>query len=785
MWRQLIRSLARSPWYTATAVTILGLIAGASATAFSMLYGVLLRPALFEQAESVVVLESGRARDAGTPGEPIRFSLPEFRDWAERSRGFSDLAIFRSRPFSVGFESESRLLAGASMSDRFFQTVREPLLIGRPPVAQRREVVISEELWRSQLGGSPAVLGEFVEVEGTPYAIVGVVPAGLRFLEEQASIWAPIASVPAYEDRNNRPFTAVGRLTSGTALAQAQADADRVSGLLALEYPDTNEGVTVELIPLLTWLTEPVRDVLLLIATAVAVMLIAGMASLANLVTLRDGSRAPETATRAALGAPPWRRLAEAAAEHAPIALGGASLGWLVWRWTVLAASPILPAGLAVEEYTRTSGAVVISAIAASGIAMTGALLLSAAAAAGLGTCTARTPDARSGRRIQTLIRMSAVVQVALSVVLVYAAVLLNSSLQKLRETDIGISNRRVLSTFVDMRDSVALPTPQQAALVQRLVDSVTAVPGVDRAAASYGVPPDQLWARFGFPQVDETTGTSVNHTIDLVPAGPGYFELLGIPLVHGRFFDERDHLDNEPVVILSITAARRFFGEEQVAGRMLDGSLRRVAGVVGNVPYRGVTDPSRDVMYFPTGQFSSPGTFILADGVGDSLVSAGEVARVIRDVDPSLPIGTSAIVGDPGAGVIAIPTVRVWAVAALAVLALVQTVVALYGAAAYSGSRRMREYAIRMALGATRLQIAGTAVIESAWQAAAGLVLGLGSVVLIGRSMAGVLEGAGPTALGPYAVAAAVVAVVAIGAAAGPAWRAASGDPAAAFRAD
>ena len=326
MWRQSLRSLGRSPGYTATAVTTLGLIGAAGASAFSMLYGVLVRPAIVDRAEPVVLIEPRRAPTADAAGGPIRMSAREFRDWEERSRVFSELAIFRPALFRAGFDGDRRLLLGAYISDRFFQTLRARMSIGRPPAATG-EIAISEELWRTRFGGRPGVLDEFLDVDGTPFAVVGVVPAGLRFPGETGSLWAPVEQAAEDEDRNNRRFTTVGRLMRGTTPARAQADADRVAAALAREHPETNEGVRAELTTLLERLTEPVREVLMLIATAVAVMLLAGAAGLANLVTLRNESRAADTATRAALGAARRRRLAEVVAENAPLALGGAGLG--------------------------------------------------------------------------------------------------------------------------------------------------------------------------------------------------------------------------------------------------------------------------------------------------------------------------------------------------------------------------------------------------------------------------------------------------------------------------
>ena len=786
MWCQAVRSLARTPGYTVTAVLILGLLAAAGGSALTLLSGALLRPALADRAGAVVLLEP--RREGGAAGAAaLGLSGPEFQDWVVRSRVFSELAISRSTAFlAVSFDEGERLLPAAYVSDGFFRTLGVSLAIGRAPSSGSREAAISHDLWRTRFGGDPGVVGRPLRADGELYTVVGVVPRGLRFPGASVAVWVPVEGDAAYDDRRSRGYAAVGRLVAGTTLEQAGADVDRVSAALSADYPDTNAGVSAALTPLIERLTEPVRGVLILISAAAALVLLAGAASFANLVLFRNAARAVEAATRAALGATPRRRAAEHAAEHVPVALGGAVLGWLIWRWTAPGAASVLPAGLAPAEYTVAGKSVLVFALASAGAVAAGAALLSALPALGVPGGMPGMPDARTGRRIRRLTRTSSVVQVALSVVLVYAAVVLSEGLEALRRTDIGISNRRVLSTFVDLRGNRGLSAPGQSAFLQRMVDRVAAAPGVRAAAASLGVPPDQVLTTFYFRRPDPLTGTEETHVLNLVPVTPGYFGVLGIPLLEGRVFDARDDAESEPLVVLSAGAARRFFGEERAAGHMLEGSLRRVAGVVGDVRYRGLTEPPADTLYFPTAQFPVPGAYILADGVGDFLPGAAAVARMIREVDPGIPVGETVVVGEPTGDAVGVPTVRTWTVALLAAFALAQTVVALYGAAAYAASRRRPEYALRRAVGATGLGIALAVLAETGRHTAAGLALGVGAAALIGRALGPVLDGFGGAAGGwpVFVLASAVVGAAVVGATLGPAWRAASGDPAAVLRA-
>ena len=656
------------------------------------------------------------------------------------------------RSLAVSFDEGERLLPAAYMSDGFFRTLGVSLAIGRAPSSGSREAAISHDLWRTRFGGDPGVVGRPLRADGELYTVVGVVPRGLRFPGASVAVWVPVEGDAAYDDRRSRGYAAVGRLgrlAAGTTLEQAGADVDRVSAALSADYPDTNAGVSAALTPLIERLTEPVRGVLILISAAAALVLLAGAASFANLVLFRNAARAVEAATRAALGATPRRRAAEHAAEHVPVALGGAVLGWLIWRWTAPGAASVLPAGLAPAEYTVAGKSVLVFALASAGAVAAGAALLSALPALGVPGGMPGMPDARTGRRIRRLTRTSSVVQVALSVVLVYAAVVLYEGLEALRRTDIGISNRRVLSTFVDLRGNRGLSAPGQSAFLQRMVDRVAAAPGVRAAAASLGVPPDQVLTTFYFRRPDPLTGAEETHVLNLVPVTPGYFGVLGIPLLEGRVFDARDDAESEPLVVLSAGAARRFFGEERAAGHMLEGSLRRVAGVVGDVRYRGLTEPPADTLYFPTAQFPVPGAYILADGVGDFLPGAAAVARMIREVDPGIPVGETVVVGEPTGDAVGVPTVRTWTVALLAAFALAQTVVALYGAAAYAASRRRPEYALRRAVGATGLGIALAVLAETGRYTAAGLALGVGAAALIGRALGPVLDGFGGAAGG------------------------------------
>ena len=784
-WRQTFRSMAMAPGYSVTALLTLGLTVGVSTGAFRIVYGAVLRPLVFQEPDPLVLVELRRAPEGGGAGTALSMSFPEFRDWRARSRTVSDLALSGRWRFAVDAGAGGRLVDGAYVSDGFFRTFRQPMVLGRAPSGGVEEVAVGEGLWRNRLGGGSDVIGRAVRIDGRVFTVVGVVSADFRFLDQPAEIWAPLELLAGVESRDARWFTSVGRLMAGVEPTEARAEAEAVSLALAEEYPESNGGVEATVTLVSERLTAAVRPALVVVAAAAGLLLVAGAAGLGNLLAVRSLRRSGETTTRVALGAS-WTTVARGfAAEAGLLALGGTVIGLVLWSVVPSVIGRDWLSAVALGEYGHVDGTLVAWAVVSGAIVVVVSGIAAAVVIAwhGSGGSLGLQQVRGGGRASRSALRAGVVGQVAISFVLVQAAASLGLHVARLLRADIGVSADGVSSTELVLASGRRLTADQRTALVDDVVDRVSALPEVEAAAASLSAPPNDMRGFFEFDQLNEVSGRSVRHQVDLVAATPAYFDVLGIPLLRGRVFSEADDSESPRVVVLSDGAARRFFGREDPVGRMLAGAYRTVVGVVGDVRYNGRTETAADTLYFPLAQYPVPVVFLLTRGFGGEAADVSDVAAAVHERDRGIAVGAAGNVGDPGGDAIALPSVLAWSVAALAVLALIQTVVALYGLVAYTVSCRRQEFAVRLALGAGRSRIAGMVMREGAWLAATGLGLGVVGAVVAVRGLGNVLYGV--TSADPigYVVAAVLVFSAALAGTVRPAWKATSGDPALALR--
>ena len=767
-WRPVVRSLLRSPAYAATAVLTAALVAAVGAASLTLLYGAFLRPWLNDRGGQLVVVEYVAAvSPAGSISSSRGVSPLDVRDRRERSAALEDFAFARSNDLvTVGLDDGARIVAAGFVSADFFRALRAPLILGRVPAFGALEVLLGYDFWLQRFGGDPDVVGRPLRVGGDLHTVVGVAPRAVRFPGPVPAVWLPVSSDQAHGERRARRYTGLARLAPGVSLAEAAAEADRVDAALTHDYPGVYDGVDTRIVPLLERYTAPVRGLLVLAAAAVVLVFAAGAASLSNLAVLRAAAQSGEAATRAALGATRLRRLSEAAAEQLLVAAVGGALGWCLWRWTAAASAALLPAGLAPDGYAASSALAAVFSFAFAALAALAAVVVSEVPAAGGRVVLTGAPDLRTGSRTRRAAHAAAVVQVALSLVLVHAAFVFQGALDSLRNTDLGFHNRGVLSTFVDLRVARDPAGGQRTALVDRLIERLEAVPGVARAAAGLGIPPDTLFNVVQLPRRVPATGIVEPYVLDLVPVSPGYFDVLGVPLLDGRAFGPGDAAGADPVIVLSESAARRFFGRADAAGRTLEVYPIAVAGVVGDVRYRGFREPPAETAYYALAQYPVIGVHLLVHGVGGFVPSASAVAAAVYDVEPGLALGEVRVVGEPGPGDVGVPTAEAFLVAVLAGFAVLQMLVALYGAAAYSAARRRPEYALRAALGAAPARLLAAALRESLLQTVLGLLAGAGLTAAAARVLPALVSAPGIHEPGvpAYLAAAAVVTAVAAG---------------------
>ncbi len=778
--RQGLRSLARSPGYSATAVLTLALTGGAAGTGSAVLYEALIAPKLADRGGTIVLIEPYWTRT----GAALRMSAHVYREWIASGTTFGDAAARSQALVTVTLPDGPRLMPGDFASAALFRLLNTPFAAGRPFREGADEAVVSRATAAAYLDGAENALGRVLIVNDRPYTVVGVTARGVRFPGPEPALWLTALHHPQYEERRASIFNAAARLPAEMSVAQARAEADVIAARLAAERPDTNTDIGVRITPLAERLNEPITGALKIVAAALLLTLAGGAAAFGNLLRLRNAARAAEDWTRCALGATLPRRLIEAAGRHGPIVAVGAAGAILLEYWaTPLSSDGLFLATAAFGDALHPAVGAVLAGVASVAVAVAGtagARLVTGASGDPLKRGTPRTRVATVARRP---VRIACAVQVALAMLLLHAAATVYGALDSIRTTDLGVSNRNVLSILVDLRWNAPPDNEAAAQRIRAIVDEVKRTPGVTAAAASFGVPGNRTVTALGDVVYDNPeTGARERMSMLMVPATADYFDVLGIPLLRGRALNDRDRADTERVAVADQGAAQllwRLFGIREPGDGYVPGIGRRIVGVVPDVRYVGAEAP-RPTVYVPLAQFPVPGVFILARGEDGRVPETAVVTEALRRAEPDLPVGDTRVIGRPHPDVTAELEARTWTLGAAALLMLLQTGVTLYGVAAYGAAQRTREYALRMALGAGRGRIAWTAVRSSALDAGVGLLIGTAVTVAAGRQidqLTGAPENVVPSLM-MYAAGVVCIAIL-TAAAAQPALRAARIDPA------
>jgi putative ABC transport system permease protein len=766
---------------------------------------VLVRPYPFrDQGRLVVLWQSDAARNHPF----VEVSYLDARDWRTRAaEAFESIASMSSVNFATTLTGagDPRQLQVRIVSEPFFEVLGTPPLLGRtlrpddhrfgtPPV-----VVIGYGMWQRVFGGDHGVIGRAITLDGQATTIVGVMPRGFNYPEE-AELWAPVEQAvgpKALENRGLYWMVAIGRLQPRVSLEQARAALDVTIATMIKEFkPKTPEPFRAVVRPLVGELLGTTRQALWLLVCAVGAVLLIACANVSNLLLARSIDRRREIATRTMLGASRARLAGHLMSEVLPLSIAGGVLGTVI-------------AWLSVESLVRIAGAELPRAdeIHVDGTA----LLVAAVLSIGTGLLCALAPllqtreaslassfrdDARAGTgRLQRRLRdVLVTAEIALALVLLVGATLLVTSFLALRSQDLGFKQANVLTVEVSLA-SPKLQTADQVRVAQRsLVERLRAIPGVQAVSAVQLRP---LWSSVGYDGVYLLEGqrpedVRVNPVINVECTMPGYFSTMGIRLIAGRDFTERDDRKSPGVVIVSEGLARAAWPGQDPIGRRLsmnmpsspfDKKLLTVVGVVADVRYREIESARLD-LYQPYGQSTSfVRDFVMRTSV-DPAVIAADVRRAVRAIDPNQPVELLTM-----DRIVATAMGR-WRLnarlfGALAVLAVLLSAVGTYSVMSYAVSRRTQEIGVRIALGAARRDITRMVLRDGLRLAIAGLAGG----VLISYAVTGFLRhllvGVGPHHTGIFMGATAMLCVIALAACLIPARRAAAVDPMVAMRAE
>jgi putative ABC transport system permease protein len=784
-----LRSLRRSPGLTAAALITLALGIGATTAVFSVVDAVLLRALPYHDEERLMRVYATKPTQQV---ERSGLSGADFVDLRERVDSFEHLGAYRWFGLALGAE-RPRELSVVMVTPGLIGAMSTPVhgrtFLPEEGVPGQSNVLVSSwQFFQNELGGDPARIGSELILDGEPYEVVGVVGPEFALPASSVEIWIPWAFDPAQQDRDARWWSTVAKLAPGVSLERAQAEVSRVAASLEEEFPDSNEGWGVTLVPLREQMLGHVRPALTSLMLAVGLVLLIACANVANLLLARGMARQGELAVRTSLGAGRGRLLRQLLTESLVLAVLGGALGVLLARVAVAALVATAPEGLPRVAEIGLDGRVLLFALAST--LVTGLIfgLLPALRLTGSGVSDAIRDSGRGseGGRSKARTRAAlAVSQLALSLLLLIGAGLMLRSFSSLVDVDPGFSveERLAVQLFV-YGDGYEEPESQRQ-FFERLFEEIGAVPGVRSVAGVSNLPMGQLGGA-SLPIRVAGRAEEEDRQVGYRVATRGYFETMGMRLVEGRTFDGGDREGGQPVALLNETAARQYFGEQSPLGERLFVNRSEepvtIVGVVNDVRFWSMDQDSIPEMYLPFEQNVGGTMSVVVQTQGPpSSVQAAVEDRVWR-VDPAQPVWRTVtletlIEEDTAQSRFYAGLITLFAAVALALAA-----VGLYGVIAYSVVQRTREIGIRMAIGARREDIVARVLRDGSGMIVVGLVLGLilgfGLAIGFSKALSGLLFEVSPTDPTTFVGVSLVLLAVGLLACVVPALRASRVDP-------
>ncbi len=789
------RLLHRAPGVSAAAALIIALGVGTTTAVFSVVYGVLLRPLSYPEPDRLVALwttlPNGSLRARVNPADQ--------RDLRAASSVFEDIALASApQNFNLTGSTEPERLLAARLSSNLFSVLRVYPAIGRPFTLDEQDgnrpvVLLGDGLWRRRFGADPSVVGRTINLSGTPYDVLGVMPADFHFPSREYDLWIPMSINPRTLARAIVEYNhfGIGRLKPGVSLERARRELDQLSVRLDAAYPTTNRGVRLELFPLAEESIRAVRAALLAIFGAVACLLLIACFNLAGLLASRAATREREFLIRLALGASHRRLLVQALVEILPLLVAGGVAGVVAARVAVTAFVAVAPAALPRVEDIEINGPVLAFSIVVLMVTGVVAGLLPA-----IGTWRPNLFGAHIGARSTTAsprqrqMRAAVVVaQIALTMPLLVSASALARNFSALMTVDPGFSTANVLTLHMAI-PRTKYPTDQDiAAFYRRVLDSVSAQSGVSTAAMVNRLPlaGNDMVLAFEFPGIAEAPLSLQSRSVT-----PDYFQTLNIPIRDGRVFTENDTVKAPLVAVIDDRLARTLWGNVSAVGRRfrvsLPGSVPawgEIIGVVGTIRHGGLESDTDRQVYFTYRQFTDGRIALVVRTQGDAAALTPTVVRAIRAVDPNQPVYDVRTMEAVVARSTAERRLNRTLIAVFAMSAMALAIVGLYGLVAYGVTQRLREFGVRIAVGAAPSEISRIVLRSAAKITASGAALGLvGSVVVI-RVIEKLLLIAVSFDPLNFVVAAIILGAVALMASYIPARRAGQIDPVRALRAE
>ena len=799
-----VKLLLRDKGFNVAALLTLALCIGANSAIFTVIHAVLLRPLPVPEPHRLVTLYNSY------PGVGVKKGsngVPDYLDRKQETEAFEEVALFGFGGYEAGAEGSPERVTGIYATPSFFRLHRVSPALGRPFTEEEagqgkdRVVVLSQALWKQRFGGNPAAVGQDLRLNGVPYRIIGVMPEGFEFLSTEARLWVPFAFTPRQmsdDARHSNNWSMVARLRPGVTLAYAQQKIDAINQRNLERFPqyrqlleDARFHTPVSF--LRDEMVEDVRPILYLLQGAVAFVLLIGCVNVANLMLVRSSIRMKELAIRFSLGAGRWRLGRQLLTESLLLALLGGLLGMAVGyggvRLLDVLGADQLPLGKSIRMDGFVLGFTLLVAVA-TGL-LFGLVPIFHVFRRNLQTVFRQTERTGTAERGALLTRGALVVcQVSLAFVLLIGSTLLALSFRRVLATDPGFRSDNVLAARLSLPRSRYADDARARQFLDRLLERVRSLPGVKAAGLTTNLP---------FSGNRNSSLISIDgYTLGPgeappVPAANGidtdYLQVMKIPLLRGRAFQESDTADSQRVVIIDQFLARKYWpGRDAVGGQLRPatgaatfGPPCTIVGVVGMVKTADLADQNPlGQVYYPYRQFNPRSMHLVLKTESD--VTNSLRAELLK-LDAELPLFDVKAMPARVAGSLTNRRAAMILCLAFAGLALLLSAIGIYGVLAYAVTQRTREFGIRLAMGAQATDVLKMVFWQGLRLTLAGLVIGIAGSWFLSRFLTSLLYEVKPSDPVVFVAVSAVLAAVALLASLLPSLRATRIDPSTALR--
>ncbi|HEX4322590.1 MAG TPA: ABC transporter permease [Acidobacteriaceae bacterium] len=805
--RYAARQLMLNPGFTAVITLTLALSIGANSAIFSVIDAVLLKSLPYPEPDKLMRLFLSNSEYPQFPLNPF-----DFRDFRARNRSFESMAAYTRGDLQLSGSGDPVKLNGFAVTSGYFHVLGLQPRLGREFDYQAElpgnglQVILSDGLWRTKFGADPKIVGRKITLDLEPYTVIGVMPPGTEHpgndyhalpFGDSVDVWSPFTFAGNPTERGSHYIEGIGRLKSGVTTEQAKSEMNAIMAQLGREHEgDRNWSVLV--MPLYQDVVGANRTMLLVLLGAVGMVLLIACANAANLLLARAAARQREVAVRLALGAQRSRLIRQMLTESLLISLLGGGLGVLLAIEGVQVLVSLLPAGFPRASEIHVNAPVLLFTLLIS--VVTGILFGVAPALQASRTDPSRAlheggRGATGSGRQKKLRSLLVISEVSLACVLLIGAGLMLRSFLNLMHLDPGFRQDHALTASLSLPQTRYKSPTDITGFYNRLVSGINSIPGVQ----STGIGSDLPWTGY-----DENAGGFTIEGKQPPPhsefharyhwASQDYFRSLGIPLIHGRFFNQAEaSFNNSPrVLIINKALAQRYWPGEDVVGKRItfddhpkDSDWMTIVGEVGDVKDKPNSAGAEPAFWWPPRQRLDPDMYLVVRSNADPQSLIGAVREQVKSLDPSLAVADIRLMDTIADQGIATPRFAFLLVGLFAGLAIVLAAIGTYGVISYSVSQRIPEFGLRLALGAPPSGLLRLVLAQAAWLAIAGTVLGVGVALTLARVMRSLIYDVSPADPLTFASVGLMVIAIALLACYLPARRATKANPMVALRAE